>query len=172
MNRYLTIALIGIGLLVLALVLSFAAMSGSSAVHRTYEQTYSVAPNHSSTLDIWAITGAFSKNITLFVKTDCRPLNLEIVEKIGRGRVVKEVRVYNETVIRGLERFVAPRIVIGANESCTAALTLSFYYVQTKYAWLSLPALLFMVVGAALLLVGGSAYTAYKIRFAKSRTSK
>jgi len=163
LNKYLKIALIGIGLLVLALVLSFAAMSGT-VVHRTFNESFQLVPNVSRSLDVWAVTGAFSKNVTLTIKTDCRPLNITIIERVGGGRVVKESEVYNETVITGLDRLVAPKVVVSAHESCSASLLLSFYYVRAEYAWLSLPALLAMIVGAALLLVGGSAYTAYKIR--------
>ncbi len=164
MNKFLAVALIGIALLVLALVLSFIAMQGVPE-KKKFESSYSLEPGKPKSIDLWVITGAFSRNVTLDIRSSCKYLALKIV---SNGRVVLQKLVSNETKVRNLERFVAPKLVLESNESCSVEILVSFVYMEAKHAWLSVPALLAMVVGAALLLIGGSMYTAQKIRFTRS----
>ncbi len=163
MNRFLLVALVGIALLFLALVLSFIAMRGEPIpIERNL--AFEFRPGEEEKIDVWAFTGAFSRNVTIVVVTNCTPLKLVIIEGSGKGKVVKEEEVYSHAVLKGLEELVSPRIILESNMYCSANVTLKYIYLKATYAWLSVPALIAMVMGGALLLVGGSGYLAFKLR--------
>lgn len=166
MERYLAISLAGVALLILALALSFIAMEGTE-IPKHVSFTYFLKPGEEVSIDVWTYTGAFSKNTTFEVVSNCSLLHIKVVEQVGKGKIVESFTVSKRIVIKDLNRFAYPKIVMFSGSSCWVNAYLTYVFVEMKYAWLSIPAFLAMFVGGAMLLIGGSAYLAMKIRRAR-----
>ncbi len=166
MERYLTIALVGVALLVLALSLSFIAMEGVE-VPKKVSFNFLLNRGDEASIDVWRYTGAFSKNVSLSIETNCSSLRVYVFEEINGNKTAKVLTVTGKAMIKGLDKLVSPEIVIRSRGTCLVKAVLTFRYMEMKYAWLSIPAFLSMFIGGALLLIGGSAYLASKIRRAK-----